>query len=74
MSEIDKSKALEIAADKLKHALSAIVPKKKKRAKGNYPLTLYSTSEGKFVFADSMYESSGIGNRLQRRLVGINRG
>ena len=59
MSEIDKSKALEIVADKLKHALSAIVPKKKKRAKGKYPLTLYSTSEGKFVFADSMYESLG---------------
>jgi hypothetical protein len=59
MSDIDKSKALEIAAEKLKHALSAIVPKKKKRAKGKYPLTLYSTSEGKFVFADSMYESLG---------------
>ena len=59
MAEIDRSKALEVAADKLKHALSAIVPKKKKRTKGSFALTLYSTSEGKFVAVDSKYESLG---------------
>jgi hypothetical protein len=59
MSNIDKSGALEIAAVKLKRALSTIIPKKKKRAKGNYPLTLYSTSEGQFVLSDSTYDALG---------------
>jgi hypothetical protein len=59
MAEIATSKSIEVPAGKLKEALAVIVPKKKKRTKRPFPLTLHSSSKGKFALADSTYGAIG---------------